>query len=524
MNQDEKLYPIGIQTFEKIRSEGRYYVDKTRHVYRLAHADTFYFLSRPRRFGKSLLVSTLDAYFSGRRELFQGLAIAELEQEWTTYPVLHLDLSTGKYTDEAALEAVLHQHLEKWEARYGDTYCDRPLAERFLQVVELAYRQTGRQVVVLVDEYDKPLISTLLNEPLQQCYRAQLKAFYGVLKRQDRYIRFAFLTGVTKFSKVSIFSDLNNLKDISLHPDYADVCGITEEEIHHYFEPALHRLAQAQEMTYDEALAELRSMYDGYHFGLRTVGVYNPFSLLNALQDSNYGAYWFETGTPRFLFDVLRRSRYRLNNLTREKVSADVLGDVDTPTRSPLPLLYQTGYLTLAGAPDRFGRYPLRFPNREVELGFLRYLMPCYTQTYHDLDFDVGCFVEDVEAGAADRFMRRLQTLFADSTYELVGDCEMYFHNVLYLVFRLMGLFVEVEREMSDGRMDMVVKTPDYIYIIECKLDKSAKEALQQIEDKQYATPFAMDKRKLFKIGVNFSTATRRISEYEIREGNDGGA
>ena len=519
MNNEEKLYPIGIQTFEKIRQEGRYYVDKTRHVYQLAHTDTYYFLSRPRRFGKSLLVSTLEAYFSGRKDLFEGLAIAELEQEWATYPVLHLDLSNRNYQDEHSLEEEFNKHLEIWEAKWGSQYKDRKPEERFFQIVQLAYKQTGRQVVILVDEYDKPLLSTMLNEPLQAYYRAQLKAFYGVLKKQDSFIRFAFLTGVTKFSKVSIFSDLNNLMDISLMTEYADLCGITEEEIHRNFEPALHRLAHAQGMTYEEAIEELRSMYDGYHFGLRAVGVYNPFSLLNALRSAAFGAYWFETGTPRFLFDVLRRSRYRLNNLTREKVSADVLGDVDTPTRSPLPLLYQTGYLTLAGAPDRFGRYPLRFPNREVELGFLRYLMPCYTQTYHDLDFDVGCFVEDVEAGAADRFMRRLQTLFADSTYELVGDCEMYFHNVLYLVFRLMGLFVEVEREMSDGRMDMVVKTPDYIYIIECKLDKSAKEALQQIEDKQYAAPFAMDKRKLYKIGVNFSTATRRISEYEIDEG-----
>ena len=516
MNQDEKLYPIGIQTLEEILKGGYVYVDKTRHVYNLTHEGKYYFLSRPRRFGKSLLVSTLEAYFSGRRDLFVGLAIAELEQEWATYPVLHLDLSTGKYTDESALEAVFHQHLERWEARYGDTYRDRPLAERFLQVVELAYRQTGRQVVILVDEYDKPLISTLLNEPLQQCYRAQLKAFYGVLKRQDRYIRFAFLTGVTKFSKVSIFSDLNNLMDISLLPEYADLCGITEEEIHQNFEPALHRLAKAQGMTYEEAVEELRTMYDGYHFGLCTVGVYNPFSLLNALRARNFGYYWFETGTPTFLTDVLRRSQYRLDNLTRERISSTTLGNLDARSGTPIPLLYQSGYLTIVGYKRPYGLYLLDFPNREVEWGFLNCLMPAYAPSREHTEFDVSLFVEDVLAGQADRFMRRLRTLFADSTYELAGDREIYFQNVLYVVFRLMGLFVEVEREMSDGRMDMVVKTPDYIYIIECKLDKSAKEALQQIEDKQYAAPFAMDRRKLFKIGVNFSTATRRISEYEI--------
>ena len=235
---DEKLYPIGIQTFEEIRQGGYVYVDKTRYVYSLTHTGKYYFLSRPRRFGKSLLVSTLDAYFSGKRELFEGLAIAELEQQWATYPVLHLDLGTGNYTDVAALEAVLHQHLEKWEARYGDTYRNRPLAERFLQVVELAYRQTSHQVVILVDEYDKPLLSAILNEPLQDAYRAQLKAFYCVLKTQDPYIRFALLTGVTKFGKVSIFSDLNNLKDITMLPEYADICGITEQEIHQYSSPS----------------------------------------------------------------------------------------------------------------------------------------------------------------------------------------------------------------------------------------------------------------------------------------------
>ena len=517
MNNEEKLYPIGIQTFEEILKGGYVYVDKTRHVYNLTHEGKYYFLSRPRRFGKSLLISTLEAYFLGRRELFEGLAIAELEQEWATYPVLHLDLSQSAYNREESLTEVLNKALNDWEKLYGKSDDETTPALRFQGIVQRACELTGRQVVILVDEYDKPLLNTILDESLQAHYRAQLKAFYGVLKRQDRYIRFAFLTGVTKFSKVSIFSDLNNLKDISLHPDYADVCGITEEEIHRYFEPALHRLAQAQEMTYEEALEELRSMYDGYHFGLRTVGVYNPFSLLNALQDSNYGYYWFETGTPTFLTDVLRRSQYRLDNLTRERISSTTLGNLDAQSGTPIPLLYQSGYLTIVGYKRPYGLYLLDFPNREVEWGFLNCLMPAYAPSREHTEFDVSLFVEDVLAGQADRFMRRLQTLFADSTYELAGDREIYFQNVLYVVFRLMGLFVEVEREMSDGRMDMVVKTPDYIYIIECKLDKSAREALQQIEDKQYAAPFAMDKRKLFKIGVNFCSETRSISEYEIR-------
>ena len=513
----EKLYPIGIQTFEKIRHEGRYYVDKTRHVYQLAHTDTFYILSRPRRFGKSLLVSTLDAYFSGKRELFEGLAIAELEQEWATYPVLHLDLSTGKYTDETALEGVLHQHLEKWEAMYGDTYRDRPHAERFLQVVELAYRKTGRQVVILVDEYDKPLLSTIVNEPLQQCYRAQLKAFYGVLKKQDPYIRFALLTGVTKFSKVSIFSDLNNLKDISLLPDYADLCGITEEEIHQYFEPQLHALAAAKGLTYEAALEKLRARYDGYHFGPHTVGVYNPFSLLNALQDRNYGSYWFETGTPTFLLDLLRQTSYDLEQLTHEQASASTLSDIEGFQEDPVPMLYQSGYLTITDYDDEFGVFTLGFPNQEVAQGFCEFIVPHYAPVNRRrVRFLIGNFVRSVNAGDADGFMRQLQALYDGVDYKIIGTMEKHFHNSLFLIFHLMGFYTQVERHTSRGSIDLVMQTPGYIYLIECKLDKSAREALQQIEDRHYADAFATDPRRLFKIGLNFSSATRSISEYVI--------
>ena len=512
----EELFPIGISTFEEIRRDGRYYVDKTRHVYRLAHTDKYYFLSRPRRFGKSLLISTLESYFQGKKELFEGLAIAELEREWTVYPVLHLDLNQSEYRREESLTEVLNNTLCGWEQRFGRKPSETTPALRFQGIVQRACEQTGRQAVILVDEYDKPLLSTMLNEPLQSHYRAQLKAFYSVLKSQDRYIRFALLTGVTKFSKTSIFSDLNNLADISMIAEYNDVCGITEEEIHRYFEPAIQGLAEANHISYERACEKLRQQYDGYHFEVGTPGVYNPFSLLNALRYKKFGKYWFETGTPTFLADVLKRNHYALDNLTRERISSITLGNLDASSGTPLPLLFQSGYLTLADYLEPYELYVLNFPNREVEWGFLNCLMPAYAPSRLHTEFDVSLFVEDVLAGQADRFMRRLQTLFADSTYELVGDRELYFHNVLYVVFRLMGLYVEVERRMADGRMDMVVKTPDYVYIMECKLDKSASEALQQIEDRGYAAPFAMDRRKLYKIGVNFSSATRGISEYKI--------
>ena len=512
-----KLFPIGISTFEQIRRDGYMYVDKTRHVYGLSHTGKYYFLSRPRRFGKSLLVSTLESYFLGKRELFEGLAIDGLEQEWTKYPVLHLDLSNRNYQDETSLTKELNSHLEKWEAQWGTQYQDREIEERFRQIIELAYKQTGRGVVILVDEYDKPLLSTMLNEPLQSYYRAQLKAFYGVLKKQDPYIRFALLTGVTKFSKVSIFSDLNNLMDISLMSEYADICGITEEEIHQYFEQPLHQLAQAKGLTYEAALEKLRARYDGYHFGPHTVGVYNPFSLLCALRANDYGSYWFETGTPTFLLDLLRQTSYDLEQLTHEQASASTLSDIEGFQEDPVPMLYQSGYLTITDYDDEFGVFTLGFPNQEVAQGFCEFIVPHYAPVNRRrVRFLIGNFVRSVNAGDADGFMRQLQALYDGVDYQIIGTMEKHFHNSLFLIFHLMGFYTQVERHTSRGSIDIVVQTPGYIYLIECKLDKSAREALQQIEDKHYADAFATDSRRLFKIGLNFSSATRSISEYVI--------
>lgn len=510
-------YPIGIQSFEKIRTEGYVYVDKTRFIYELADRGCHYFLGRPRRFGKSLLVSTMEAYFSGRKDLFHGLAIETLEKEWTTFPILHLDLNTRNYENRESLLAELNKYLEGWESLYGDRFKDRAPEERLSHIIELAYHQTGKRVVLLVDEYDKPLIQAMGDERLQDEYRNILKAFYSVVKTYDKYIKFGFFTGVSKFGKVSIFSDLNNLQDISMDNRYIDICGITEKEIHSYFGTSVNELAAANGMSHDEVSAKLKEQYDGYHFETDSVGIYNPFSLLNTFAKLKFKDYWFETGTPSFIVRLLQKHKYMLPDLTKERISDDVLNSIDSESRNPIPLIYQSGYLTIKGYDGRFRKYLLGFPNKEVESGFLNYLLPYYTPGRDKSEFDIGNFVNDAECGRPDMFMKRLQSMFADTDYKIVGDAELYFQNALYLIFKIMGFYIDVERTTSNGRMDAVIKTSGYIYIIECKLDKSAKEALAQIDDNDYAAPFEMDKRTLYKIGVNFSSETRGVDGYEIR-------
>ena len=374
-------YPIGIQNFEKIRHEGYAYVDKTALIYSLAHNGSYYFLSRPRRFGKSLLMSTMAAYFSGKRELFKGLAIEQLEKEWTVYPVLHLDLNTDKYDHKEVLEQRLNLFLSEWEERYGRNVNEVTLSQRFEGIIKRIYQKEGKPVVILVDEYDKPLLQAIGNDELQSAYRNTLKAFYGTLKSQDRYIRFAFLVGVTKFGKVSVFSDLNNLTDISMDARYQTICGITEEEMHAYFEEGIRYVAENNEMTVEETCAKLKRRYDGYHFHQRSVGVYNPFSLLNTFAKGEFGSYWFETGTPTFLVQLLQRDKFYLPDLTQQQVTSDMLNTIDTINDNPIPIIYQSGYLTIKDYDKEFQIYTLGFPNEEVEEGFTNYLMPFYMNT-----------------------------------------------------------------------------------------------------------------------------------------------
>lgn len=513
------IYPIGIQSFEKLRNDGYLYVDKTAFIYELATTGSYYFLSRPRRFGKSLLISTFEAYFDGRKELFEGLVLERLEKNWTKHPILHIDLNTEKYNAPESLDRILDFTLLKWEKQYGTGPGETSLALRFRGIVERAAEKAGQRVVILIDEYDKPMLQAIGNEELQSAYRDTLKSFYSVLKTMDKYIRFAFLTGVTKFGKVSVFSDLNNLKDISMDERFVEVCGITEKEIHQYFEPRLHELAEANGQRYEETCQKLKLNYDGYHFMENSIGIYNPFSLLITFDSLKFGSYWFETGTPTYLMELLKKAQYDLSEMATEEVDADVLNSIDVASINPIPVIYQSGYLTIKGYDEEFAMYRLGFPNKEVEEGFLRYLLPYYTSIKEgETAFQLKNFVTDIRKGNPKGFLRRLQTFFYDIPYELAGNVERYYQNVLFIVFKLIGFHVRAEYHNSYGRVDLVLETKDYIYIMEFKLDGTVDEALQQIEKQGYALPFAMDNRKLIKVGINFNSETRSMGEWKIVE------
>ena len=511
--------PIGIQNFEKLRTDGYLYIDKTALIFKMVTSGCYYFLSRPRRFGKSLLLSTIEAYFQGKRELFDGLAIVELESDWIEYPILHLDLNTRNYSVKESLDAELNKHLELWESKYGDAFRDRSLEERFTQVIRLAYEKTGRQVVILVDEYDKPLLQAIGNTELQDAYRATLKGFYGALKSMDGCIRFAFLTGVTKFGKVSVFSDLNNLEDLSMLPQYYNICGITEQELRTNFKVEVAELADKLGKSVEETLIALRENYDGYHFCEEELpGVYNPFSLLNALKNQKIDYYWFETGTPTYLMELLKQHHYVLPDLEREEPDADTLNSVDIASTNPIPVIYQSGYLTIKGYDPDFGLYRLGFPNKEVKQGFLKYLMPYYANTVQGKSsFEISRFVRSLREGDIEGFMERLQSFLSACPYELEPEQERHFQSVMFILTALCGYHVQIEEHTNKGRMDMTVQTKDYVYIFEFKFNKSAQEALAQIDEKGYAERFQSDERTLMKIGVNYSTAERNINEWEIK-------
>ena len=512
-----KLYPIGIQNFEKLRNGGYVYIDKTALMYRLVTTGSYYFLSRPRRFGKSLLVSTLEAYFQGKKELFEGLAVSELEKEWKRHPVIHLDLNAKKFDCPGDLIRLIDRQLLVLEAEYGKVETDETIDDRFVSLIRNMHDRTGERVVILVDEYDKPLLQAIGNEALQNEYRAILKAFYGVLKSMDGYIRFALLTGVTKFGKVSVFSDLNNLFDISMDENYTSICGISEKELLDNFDEDIRALAENNGQTYEEARKQLKEDYDGYHFCPGSPGIYNPFSLLNTFKSREYGSYWFETGTPTYLVELLKSHKYSLYKLAHEKTTAKVLDSIDSASRNPVGVIYQSGYLTIKGFIPEPRIYELGFPNREVEEGFMDFLVPFYTPVEEsESGFAVWEFIQDVKAGNVDGFMERLQSFLADCPYEMAKDIELHYQNVLFIVFRLTGLYTQVEYHTSRGRIDMVVQTADYVYVMEFKLDGSAEQAIEQIEERQYDLPFAKDRRKVYKIGVNFSSETRNIDRWIV--------
>ena len=513
------LYPIGIQDFEKIRKDGFVYVDKTDLVYKMAQKGGYYFLSRPRRFGKSLLVSTLEAYFSGKKELFDGLAIAELEKDWIQYPVLRFDLSGKQYKSISDLTETLFQHLVKLEGLYGVKPQFESPEARFKDVIDAAYAKTGLGVVILIDEYDKPIVDSLGDEKLNESFRSLLQGFYGVIKAKDACIKFGFLTGVSKIGKLSVFSGLNNLKDISMDARYTDICGISEKDLKKYFKESIRELAEVNKMSVKACYTQLAQMYDGYHFRQNSTGIYNPFSVLNTFETGDFDNYWFETATPSFLVRFLQRGNYKLDDITRDRVPASLLKGGNSERPNAITLLYQTGYLTIKGYNEADRLYCLGYPNKEVEDSFMESLSEFYTP----IDKNPGVlsapkFVEDIRKGDVEMLMRRFTAFFADLDYQIMGDDELYFQNTMYVMLKIIGQQVQVERHTSNGRIDILIQTDRFVYIIELKRDKNPNDALDQIDEKGYDWPFMADERKVFKIGANFSTKNHRLENWVVKE------
>jgi len=500
--KQRRLYPIGIQTFEDIIRDKYAYVDKTRQVYDLANTGKCFFLSRPRRFGKSLLISTLEAYFRGRKELFKGLAIEKLETKWEQYPVLWLDLNNENYKDAETLESILNRHLYEWEDVYGANPRERTLSDRFVGVIKRAVAQTGKKVVILIDEYDKPLLETIDKSEINEQMRTLLKTFYATLKSQDRNIRFALLTGVSKFSHVTIFSGLNNLVDITMENEFADICGITDQELHDNFDADIQRLADANKMTKEEAYEKLRDNYDGYHFVPDGAGLYNPFSLMNVLRFCNFRDYWFVTETPAFLVKLLRKSKVDLTTLSDGvEASADKLSAIDAHDNH-IPMMYQSGYLTIKEYNGRF--YRLGFPNGEVHRAFMNCLVPYYLNTADDVgDEKASRLSNAVQGGDVDEMMRLFKEMLGKTPCESNEDAplELHYRNTICVMVNMTGERVEIEEPTARGRIDVAIESKDYVYVMELKRG-TTDEAAEQIEDRRYLDAYAADKRKVIALAV----------------------
>ena len=495
-------------------------MDKTDLVYQIASTGRYYFLSRPRRFGKSLLLSTLEAYFQGKKELFEGLAIENLEKDWASYPVLHLDLGGKEYKNIEDLDARMDRHLSLWESMLD---CPKryPMADaRFSDIIDAAYQKNGKPVVILIDEYDKPIVDNLDKDELKETFRSRLSGFYSVMKTQDGKIRLAFLTGITKIGQLSIFSGINNLKDISIDPRYVDLCGISEYDLIRYFDQSVQELATANQLSKEDCYLRLKKLYNGYHFSMDSIGIYNPFSLLNTFDIKIFNEYWYSTGMPTFLSTALKQTDYDISKLTDSEVEISLarLSEVDTYQRNPIPLLYQAGYLTIKGYDPDLNTCFLGFPNQEVRNGFLGMQLEYYIP---DRENDSGVLIarlyRALKAGNPEEMMKILDGLFAKQNYQIQGKAEKNVQYAMSIIFNLLGQHVHTECQTSNGRIDVLIENKDYIYILELKINASADEALQQIEDKGYARPYAADSRKLFKIGISFSSKTRRIEEWSIR-------
>ena len=517
-----KLYPIGIQTFERIRKEDKLYIDKTEYIYRMAHTSgTYFFLGRPRRFGKSLLVTTMQSYFEGKKEIFKGLAIEKLEKEWMEYPVLHFDMSGGKHMDKEQLEEYLDYRLQEEEKKWGVTKPVKGANNRLIDLINTAYEKSGKQVVVLIDEYDAPMLDVVHEKEQLDMLRNMMRNFYSPLKYSEAKLRFVFLTGITKFSQVSIFSELNNIINISMSDEYAGICGITKEELLTQMSEDIDELAKSQELTREETIAELKENYDGYHFSAKSPDVYNPFSLLNCFSTREFGAYWFSSGTPTYLIKMMRKFKVMPTNISKMYAKSSAF---DAPTENMTaitPLLYQSGYLTIKGY-DKFSKlYTLDLPNKEIKVGLFESLLPNYLEGMFAQNGDVAIAQMSVliRQDNMDGALQLLQTFLGTVPYCNVTNYEGHYQQMLYIIFSLLtGYVVDVEVHTPKGRLDIVMLTHTRLYIIELKLNKNAQAALQQINLKNYAQRFALCGKPVSKVGINFDSTTGNIEDWVIEE------
>jgi len=515
-------YPVGIQTFEKIREGGYVYVDKTEWVYRLAQENVCFF-SRPRRFGKSLLISTLEAYFSGRRELFAGLRMAELETEWAEYPVFRIDFAVGDFNGEGKLWTILNGRVAQWEKEYGRDELQQDLGVRFQYVLRKAHEKTGRKAVVLVDEYDKPMLD-VLGTPMEQKNREVLKAFYSTFKAADADLRFVLLTGVTKFSQITVFSGFNQPKDISMDPSYDELCGITEEEIGRFFAESVRDMAAATGSTEEQVRQRLKKRYDGYHFSERMVDIYNPFSLINAFDRKKILDFWYSSGTPTYLAKLVEGRHINVERLLEREYSSQYFMDYKANAEEPLAMIYQSGYLTIKEYSEQDMTYRLDYPNDEVRQGFVTLVGNGY---FTDKAEDMGIWGLDVNRmlrlgqteGVRDSFTAFLSSIpYEANKDERALDFESHYQYTFYLIFRMLCCCTTaIEKQNSKGRADIILEYADHVYIFEFKLDGTAAEALEQIERQQYALPYEADPRRLHRIGVSVSSQSRTVEEWEER-------
>ncbi len=513
-------YPVGIQTFDKIREGGYLYIDKTKYIIDFKKKRMSYiFLSRPRRFGKSLFASTLHAYFTGRKELFKGLAIDAYEKDWIKHPVLHFDLSGAKHFDKDQLNSYLNLQLLPYEKQYGKNEAEIGPNERLAGITKRAFEQTGQKVVIIIDEYDAPLLDVVHEKDNLLALRQIMQNFYSPIKMLDPYLEFVFITGITKFSQLSIFSELNNLDNISMYDQYSAICGISQTELTTVMKPDVAELGKALGLSYEECLNELKQHYDGYHFSKNSEDIYNPFSLIKALNSQNIDSYWFGSGTPTYLIKSLQK--YHVNVLDIEKDGCDIEDFDVSPEQmtSPLPLLYQSGYLTIKKYNPILKRYSLKYPNKEVRIGMIKSLAPNYLSPISlDNNSMIGDFLENLYEGNVEGALVRMKAYLASISNRLSNKNERDFQTVFYLIFNLMGAHIRVEENSAIGRADAVVYMPDAIYVFELKYDDSAEEALRQIDEKGYLVPYSAEGKRLVKIGVNFDSHLRTLGDWMIKE------